>query len=284
MKKILAVILLLLIASTAYSQTRVINLTGNWVDMSDNEAGFIIWKVNPDNTFTEIGRVGPNTVTFSPIVVTGVESSSHCFIVSAYNEAGDAKSPSACFTVPVQPPIAPVLTVSISATKQVVLNWQDRTDNEVSHRVMRNGVEIATLGPNVTTFTETVTGASGTAYNYSVSSVNSAGTALSNSVAVTVPATVPNAPSGFKLSALSSTQIAAAWKDNSIDEQGFRLRRTDMWRNNNAYADVRLAANTVSYVDTGLKRNASYCYCVEGYNVYGLSQGTDNCGCVRTLR
>lgn len=262
---------------------RTITRTATWNDNSTNETGFTLWKVNADGSFTEIGKVGANQTTYANITITAPEGSNHCFVVSAYNDAGDSKSLPACVTIPVQLPTAAVLSATIDSNKNVTLSWPDNADNETEYRVARNGTNIATLPAGSTTFTETVTGSAGTSYAYTVAAVNSAGINISNSVTVTISNTIPIAPSNFKLSAINSSTIDMSWRDNARDESGFRLRRSSMWKST-VPADIKLAADTSFYTDKNLRKNSTYCYCVEAYNNAGLSQGIDNCGCARTLK
>jgi hypothetical protein len=181
----------------AQAPVRTNTLTGSWTDTSDNEAGFKFYLKKGDGTYQEIGNVGANIVTFAPITVTGAEGSVWCFAVTAFNEAGESvRSGDACYTVPIQIPTRPVLTASINSAKTVTLNWTD-TDNEVNYEVFRNGVKIATLGANILSFAEAVTGTAGTLVAYEVAAVNSAGATRSVAVTVKIPQTVPNAPTGL---------------------------------------------------------------------------------------
>lgn len=77
----------------------------------------------------------------------------------------------------------------------------------------------------------------------------------------------PNAASALKASAVSSTEAALAWTDNSNDEQGFRVMRSDAGADN--FAEVgTTAADATSYNDTSAT-GGSYDYQVFAYSATG---------------
>lgn len=91
---------------------------------------------------------------------------------------------------------------------QNVLLWDDASSNETTFHIERKDAgcaatgtfsEIATVGANVTTYTD-VSVAEGQAYCYRVAASNSAGkSAYSNEAGRTVPFTVPSAPMNLRL-------------------------------------------------------------------------------------
>jgi len=83
------------------------------------------------------------------------------------------------------------------------------------------------------------------------------------------PPTPPNAPSNFKLS-VSGQNITLTWQDNSSDEDGFNLYR-------NGSLLKTLAANAISYTDTGLQYNQSYCYSISAYKGSLSSSAIESC-------
>lgn len=95
MKKYVLTIMVVLCASSVFAASAL-----EWTDASDNEDGFIVEK-KINATYTEVGRVAMNVVTF-PVSIGPGES--YCFRVFAYNAAGKS-SPSneACGTFPMLP-------------------------------------------------------------------------------------------------------------------------------------------------------------------------------------
>ena len=84
------------------------------------------------------------------------------------------------------------------------------------------------------------------------------------------PLDPPAAPSAMAATALSASELAVSWQDNSDNESGFKLDRrqtmTDAW--------VRvgtLAADVTSYTDSGLLADTTFYYKVKAYNADGDS-------------
>ena len=81
----------------------------------------------------------------------------------------------------------------------------------------------------------------------------------------------PVAPSGLTAAAASGTTINVAWTDNSSNETGFTVERTNP---DNTVADFAVAANTTTYLDTGLTPGATYKYRVQATNFAANSAWT----------
>lgn len=87
---------------------------------------------------------------------------------------------------------------------------------------------------------------------------------------VVSPVSVPDAPSNPTASADSATQITVSW-DDAADETGYRVERSA--DGSTGWSDVSgaLAADVVSYADTGLTENTTYYYRVVAVNAVGDS-------------
>ena len=82
--------------------------------------------------------------------------------------------------------------------------------------------------------------------------------------------TVPSAPSNLEATAVSSTQINLSWKDNSNNEEGFKIERAPYGTTN--FSVIKNAdPNTTSHQNTGLTAATCYIYRVMGYNSSGSS-------------
>jgi len=81
--------------------------------------------------------------------------------------------------------------------------------------------------------------------------------------------TPPTAPSGLSGQAVSYSDIAIQWIDNSHNEDGFKI-----YRGTNLIAT--LPADSTAFQDTGLQVNTSYQYKVRAYNTAGESS---TCSC-----
>ncbi len=87
-----------------------------------------------------------------------------------------------------------------------------------------------------------------------------------------------NPPSGLTATAVSSSQIALRWNDNSDNESGFKVERgTD------GISFVQIAAagaGQSAYADAGLCANTRYYYRVRAYNEEGDSAYCDAVSCI----
>jgi len=133
----------------------------------------------------------------------------------------------------------PTAPASLAATAQssssIVLTWADKSGDETGFKVQRsqdgvNWSEVASLGSNVTSFTNTGLSAS-TTYSYRVYAYNSAGnSAFSNTASATTAAnTVDTTPPTVRITSPSSgvkvdnsTKITGTGSDN-VKLQGLKL-------------------------------------------------------------
>lgn len=181
----------------------------------------------------------------------------------------------------VQPPAAPSgLSATAVSSSQIDLSWTDNASNERNYVVARATVaggpytDIATLGVNVTSYSDT--GLSpGTTYYYVVRATNSAGaSANSNEASATTLPLLPAAPSGLTATAVSSSQVDLRWTDNSTNESNFVVARSTTA--GGPYTDIAtLSANSTSYSDTGLAPLTTYYYVVRATNAGGASSNSN---------
>ena len=80
----------------------------------------------------------------------------------------------------------------------------------------------------------------------------------------------PMAPSDLSAAAVSTRQITLAWQDHSYNETEFRIERKP--GPGGAFGQIaKVAANTVSFSDTGLDPQTTYVYRVRACNAVGCS-------------
>lgn len=92
----------------------------------------------------------------------------------------------------------------------------------------------------------------------------------------------PPAPSNCNATAQSGLQILVTWNDNSSNEVGFHLERSDA---GGPFAQIAApAANATQYTDTGLTEGVEYTYRVRAHNAVGNSaySNTDSAIAVST--
>jgi hypothetical protein len=183
--------------------------------------------------------------------------------------------------LPPTPPAAPTgLGATAVSSSQINLNWTDNSDNETGFRIERctgdgcnTFAQIATVGANVTSYSNTGLSAS-TTYKYRVRAYNSGGdSAYSNVADATTQAApvLPAAPTGLTATAVSRSQINLAWADNSNNETGFKIERCKGSTCTNFAQIATVGANVTTYSNKNLTRNTTYRYRVRAYNATGNS-------------
>jgi predicted phage tail protein len=182
---------------------------------------------------------------------------------------------------PAAPPAAPNgLTAGGATSSTIKLTWSDNASNESGFKIERctgvgctNFAQIATVGSNVTTYTNSGLAAS-TAYSYRVRAYNSGGdSAYSNVVSATTTAqpAPPTAPTGLTANAISKTQINLSWTDSADNEDGFKIERCTGATCTKFAKIATVGANITAYSNTGLRKGTTYRYRVAAYNAGGTS-------------
>lgn len=189
---------------------------------------------------------------------------------------------------PSAPPSAPgTLSATAVSSSQINLAWGD-SDTEDGFKVERSldgssWTEIATLGANTTTFSDTGLSAS-TTYYYRVYAYNVAGASPYSNVAsasTQAPLATPLAPGNLRITSVAKTWISFAWNDNSSNETGFAVERSSDGVNWSQIGTV--PANSTGATNSGLNPNHVYYYRVRAYNNAGYS-GYSNIASARTLK
>ena len=197
------------------------------------------------------------------VTVTPTNSQGGTFDVQTYNFASDSTPPSA--------PGSLAVTVN---SQQDVLNWKSATDNVgvVAYDVYRNGVYVATVGPQVTKYTD-ATGTSGVAYTYRVAARDLAGNTTSATLTSggTPDTTAPTAPSNLTGSATGYTTASLSW---GAATDNIRVQSYAILRNGTPVASA--PAGTTSYADTGLAPGATYNYQVTAVDSSGNQSTASN--------
>jgi subtilisin family serine protease len=89
------------------------------------------------------------------------------------------------------------------------------------------------------------------------------------------PGSLPDAPSGLGVGALSTSEIALSWADNADDESGFKIERKTNLAGSYSHI-VTVSANVDSYDDTGLSEGTTYYYRVLAFNAAGDSAPSED--------
>jgi hypothetical protein len=215
-------------------------------------------------------------VAFSDNTVAPV--STYQYRVYAFNGNGNSQfSNIAEVTTPDVPPTDPSDLVATNVTPaQVDLAWTDNSGNEDGFIVQRStdgGTTWSEAGQtvaDVAVFSDT-TVIPGGSYLYQVYAFNANGNSSpSNTVQADVLNVVPADPTDLVATSVASTQVDLAWIDNSNNEDGFRVERSD--DGGGTWGEVgTTAANVTSFGDTGLASGTGYMYRVYTFNAVGDS-------------
>jgi fibronectin type 3 domain-containing protein len=163
-----------LTGSAVPGQNRI-NLS--WTASTDN-VGVTGYRIYRNGSSTPLDSVGGSTTSYSDTTVAS--STQYTYTVTAIDAATNESGPSNTATVSssdTTPPAPPTtVTATAASDTQVNLAWSGATDNigVTGYQILRNGVQVATVGATPTTYTDTgLTGA--TTYAYTVKSVDAAG-------------------------------------------------------------------------------------------------------------
>lgn len=263
------------LSATAISSSQI-NLS--WADNANNETSYIVSRATTSGgPYTVIATLAANATSYNN---TGLAANTtYFYVVKASNAAGDSanSNQATATTQQIPPPAAPsALTATTVSQTQINLSWSDNSSNEANFIVARSTTsggpytDIATLGANVSSYSNTGLNAN-TTYYYAVRAVNAGGTsANSNQAGATTLPTPPTAPSGLIATTASQTQIDLTWADNSGNETGFVLARSST--SGGPFTDIAsLSANVTAYNDSGLTANTTYYYVVRANNAGGSS-------------
>lgn len=189
-------------------------------------------------------------------------------IRGSYQEEYSDYSNEASAITPLPAPTGPSAS-SLSSTS-IKFDWGDASQNEDGFEVYINGVLAATKGANATTHTETGLTA-GTWYALKVRAKNALVYSSFSATVNVYTADPPASPSNPSVTPTGTTTATVAWKDNSSNENGFKVERSAV----SAYAGFAeigtVGPGVTIYPDTGLTSNKQYWYRIRAYNDSGDS-------------
>ncbi|MBN1672629.1 MAG: fibronectin type III domain-containing protein [Kiritimatiellae bacterium] len=267
------------LAAASQSSTEI-QLT--WQDNSGNEAQFKVrWGTTAASQENEV-FLAANTTSWAHSGLA--EGTTYYYKVRAQNAAGEsAYTPVVSATTAVGLPAAPdgLIATAVSASR-IDLKWTDASDNETSFKIDRRQsgtaewIRIASPGANATAYSDPGLPAD-THFYYQVKAYNAAGNSpYSNIADATTGSDVPAAPSALTATAVSPTEVALSWQDNSGNETGFKIRRgTDPAAMTD---EIVIAANATAYADSGLPAGTTYYYKIKAQGAAGDSAYTTPVG------
>jgi hypothetical protein len=201
----------------------------------------------------------------------------YTYRVMAANRGGSSGySGEATATTRDLPPTAPTdLAATATGRSEIGLTWKDRSANEQGFEIERTtdgGASYAPLTVKAANTTAHVDSglAAGTTYGYRIRAHNGEGASdwTVPASATTLPEP-PEAPSELTARPLSAAAIRLKWRDNSADEQGFRLERKS---GAGDFAPIASPErDSTRHVDRSLKPRTRYVYRIRAYNNGGES-------------
>src|SRR5882724_9646501 len=257
-----------------------------WTDNSGNESGFRIQrKQGATGVYGDLTTTGANATQYSDTTVT--DGTTYYYGVCANNPAGDSTFSNEVngITLLAVPTSLTATAVSASA---IALTWTDNSLSETGYRIEQSPVdnlnytEIATVGPNTTSFTASGLN-EGTKYYYRVRAYNDIVTSgYSSEKNATTLSTIPAAPSGLRITSITSGSVALAWTDNANNESGFKVERKQ--GATGTYTQIATpGANVTTYTSSGLLDGTQYYYKVCANNSAGDSPFSNEVNGITTL-
>ncbi|HOO74813.1 MAG TPA: fibronectin type III domain-containing protein [Tepiditoga sp.] len=162
----------------------------------------------------------------------------------------------------------------VKSSTEIKLFWTDNSSDENGFKVERkendsSWKEIADLPQNSAEFTDTFLNPD-TFYAYRVYCYNEKGISdYTESLPVKTYEKSVKAPSEFTYDNLGNAFLLK-WKDNSLNEKGFKVERKS---NNSEWSVIAdLSENTVEFRDETLVSGETYFYRIYGYNEFGNSE------------
>ena len=216
------------------------NVEATWTDNCSVEDHFELWRSADGSNFSleeNVGQMPGSGARVSAVdTALGNGGGAFWYKVRAVCSGGKPTDFSNTNSI-VVPTLAPTnLTLRVTSGGNVEATWTDNTSDEDHFELWRstdgstfsleeNVGQVSGSGTRVSAVDTTVT--LGRTYWYKVRAIRSgSSTRFSNTETITVPSTVPGAPSALSLRLTSNRNVEATWTDNSSDEDHFELWRS----------------------------------------------------------
>ena len=158
-----------------------------------------------------------------------------------------------------------------SATDETAdLSWNDNSQNETGFKIYQDGVLVETMGQNAES--KLIEGlAPGTWYNFTVKAYNGLTTSAASNTLSILTADPPSKPSNLVATATGTATGTLNWTDNADNEIDQKVERSSTSATAGFAEIATVAANIITYADTGRAPNTQYWYRVRARNASGYS-------------
>jgi hypothetical protein len=254
-------------------------ITLNWKDNSFNETGTYVEKYVPSSGFVTIDTLPANALTYSDHGLKG--GTKYFYRTRAFNYDGISnysnivEVQTLTLTVPDPPYNLSAQQLNNSATK---LTWEEDNDNEEGFELVRcdSGSSfflLTSLDSNTLSYADTNL-RTGWLYQYKIRAYNPDGfSSYSEIIEVTTPSLYPPAaPSDFRTMKIDYDKVDLAWNDNSNNETGFIVERTNP---DQSLKELKVSLDKTAFSDTNLLDNSNYIYHIRAYNDDGNSYASE---------
>ncbi len=167
------------------------NISISWTDNATGEDGYKIERKTGSGSYNQMTTSAANTTSYADSGLT--DGTTYTYRVRAYNTipADSFYSNEASTATLLNPPTG--LTATAASTSQVNLAWTDNSQTEEGYKIERKPqggtsyTQIASVGPNVTTYTDSSGLSPSATYSYRVMAFNTAAgnSSYSNEASVT---------------------------------------------------------------------------------------------------
>ena len=247
-----------------------------WVDNANNEIGQRIERsIGSNRNYASLENVDENTRVFTDDHL--VDGTKYYYRVLAFNTGGSSAYSSERSAITTLNNPTSLIATAVSSS-QINLTWTDNSSSETGFKIERSPLdnshytEVATVGTNVTAYNDSGLN-EGTKYYYRVRAYNAVATSgYPDEQHATTFSNIPVAPSGLRITSVTSSKVFLAWTDNSGNESGFKIQRKK--GATGTYAEIATPGwNVTTYTDddNALLDGTQYYYKVCAYNSAGDS-------------
>jgi alpha-tubulin suppressor-like RCC1 family protein len=257
----------------------------SWQDNAIDETGFKIERsINTNTDYTLLATFGANVTSYSD-TAGFVPGTTYYYRVWSYNSFGNSLYSNEANVTIIGSPSS--LNATVISSSQINISWTDTADNETGFKIERsvstntNYTLLATVGADITSYSDTAGFAPGTTYYYRVRAYNSFGNSLYSNEANVI---ITGSPSSLNATVISSSQLNIYWADTADNETGFKIERKIGILD--TYEQIStVEANITSYFDSDINLTlvTTYYYRVRAYNSYGDSLYSNEVNVLRAI-